>query len=185
MVFIPFQTMLVAIDDSDVSRKALTAAKELAQALAAKLIIAHVLDSHDVNHPQLPHIYSTPDAIRVDEGIREKYEREWTSYVSYYESLLKQKADEAIAAGIDADYILPPGSAGSAICDLARTANVSLMVIGSHQRRGMAEMMLGSTSNYITHHAPCSVLVIYADGQSDAPSGGAAERVADRDVAIA
>lgn len=185
MVFTSFQTLLVAIDDSDVSRKALTAAKDLASALDARLIIAHVLDSHDVNRPQPPHTYSTPDTIRVDKSIRKKYEREWANYISYYESLLKQEADEAITAGIEADYALPQGSAGSTLCELARTSNVSLMVIGSHQRRGVAEMMLGSTSNYITHHAPCSVLVVYADGQGDLPPGETGERVADRDVVIA
>ncbi|MGB3296569.1 MAG: universal stress protein [Phormidesmis sp.] len=185
MVFVPFKTILVAIDDAEVSLKALTVAKNLAQTLEAELMIAHVLDSHDSRRPRLPYTYSTPDAIYLDEEIRQKYDREWTNYVSYYESLLKQEADEAIAAGIDADFLLPQGPAGSTLCEIARTSNVSLMVVGSHQRRGIAESLLGSTSNYITHHAPCSVLVVYAHGQVEEFSTKSEERGRAQDISMA
>lgn len=183
MVSIPFQTILVAIDESDVSEKAFVAAKDLAKALSAKLVVVHVLDPHSKRSPQLPYSYSTSESISIEQSIREKYEREWADFMSYYESLLKQKADEAIAAGIETDFLQPNGSPGSVLCEVAKTANASLLVIGSHQRRGMAEIMLGSTSNYITHYAPCSVMVVCA-GDGENSSEAEANEIADHKNAV-
>ena len=46
----------------------------------------------------------------------------------------------------------------------------------------MTEVMLGSVSNYITHHAPCSVLVVYPDTATEserkAPASAVGQRVA-------
>lgn len=188
MVTIPFQTILVAIDESDISEEAFAAAKELAKALGAKLIVVHVLDPHNSRSPQPLYSYSNgyPESknIPTDQSIREKYEREWTNFVSYYESLLKRKTDEAIAAGIEAEFLQPNGAAGSALCEVAKAANASLMVVGSHQRRGMAEIMLGSTSNYITHHAPCSVMVVSANGTGEVSDVEANKVSANRNAAV-
>jgi nucleotide-binding universal stress UspA family protein len=151
-ISVPFQKILVAIDESEVSNQAFAAAATLAKALNAKLIIVHVLNPHDVKGPRfLDH---------PDDSTRRQFEREWMSYVEHYALLLQRKADEALAVGIETDFMHPQGSAETTLCEIARTHDVSLMVIGSHQRQGIAEIMLGSTSNYITHHAPCSVLVV-------------------------
>ena len=163
MVAIPFHTIMIALDESDVSEKAFTAAKELAKALSAKLIIDHVLDPHNSRSPQPLYRYSKSESIPVEQNVRERYEQEWENFVNYYRELLKRKADEAIVSGIEVDFLQPHGSPGSTLCEVAKTVNASLMVIGSHQRRGMAEIMLGSTSNYITHYSPCSVMVVYAN----------------------
>lgn len=188
MVSIPFHTILVAIDESNVSERAFAAAKELAKALGTKLIVVHVLDSHSSRSLQPLYSdsdgYSESENIPTDQSIREKYEREWTNFVSYYESLLKQKVDEATVEGIEAEFLQPNGAAGSALCEVAKTANVSLMVIGSHQRRGMAEIMLGSTSNYITHYAPCSVMVVSANGTGEVSEAKANEIAANRTAAV-
>ncbi|NJM96990.1 MAG: universal stress protein [Phormidesmis sp. RL_2_1] len=162
---VPFQTILVAIDESEVSNKALAAAIGLAKALDAKLMLVHVLTSSDPHSPQLPYTYSTPSTTHMDEAIRQQYEQDWINYMAHYESLLKQKTDQAIAAGVNADFVHPGGFAGPTLCEVARTTDVSLIIIGSHQRRGMAEIMLGSTSNYVTHHAPCSVLVVHPNAE--------------------
>ena len=183
MVFIPFQTILVAIDESDVSEKAFDSAKELSKALSAKLMIVHVLDPHNSRCPKPLYSYSKSESLLIDQDIRERYEQEWASFVSYYESLLKQKNDEAIAAGIDADFLQPNGSPGSTLSEVAKTANANLMVIGSHQRRGMAEIMLGSTSNYITHYAPCSVMVVSANDR-EVSDTEASEISTNRDAAV-
>lgn len=167
MISVPFQTILVAIDETEVSNRALTAATTLAKALDARLMIVHVLDPHDVHRGRAPYAPAAATDVVQAEAARLAYEKEWLDYVEYYASMLKQKADEAIAAGIDADFIHPNGSPSLVLCELARTQNISLLVVGSHQRVGMAEIMLGSTSNYIVHHAPCSVLVVYAGDQTD------------------
>ncbi|MEO1387066.1 MAG: universal stress protein [Cyanobacteria bacterium J06634_6] len=154
------QTIVVAIDESEVSNIALAAATRLAKALSAKLMIVHVLNPFDLHNPDSYPI-SELSSADLDESMRRQYEEEWTAHVKHYEALLKQKTDEAIAAGIEADFVHPRGMVGATLCEVAKVADASLLVVGSHQRRGMAEIMLGSTSNYVTHHSPCSVLVVH------------------------
>ncbi|MEL6786783.1 MAG: universal stress protein, partial [Cyanobacteria bacterium J06607_15] len=49
---------------------------------------------------------------------------------------------------------------GRTICDRAQTWSVDLILVGSRGLTGAKEVMLGSVSNYVTHHAPCSVLIV-------------------------
>ncbi|MGF1516635.1 MAG: universal stress protein, partial [Nodosilinea sp.] len=59
-------------------------------------------------------------------------------------------------------------SPGRVICTLAKTWAADLIVVGSHRRKGLSELFLGSVSNYVMHHAPCSVLVVDAQTLSEA-----------------
>ncbi|MEM9089154.1 MAG: universal stress protein [Cyanobacteria bacterium P01_F01_bin.53] len=176
MTSVSFQTMMVAIDASDVSRKAFNRAIALAKALHSKLIVTHVLSFRDVDSPKPLPSYSSPDSIQIDEMLRQRYEEEWLAYVQHHEAHLKQKVLEAEAFGLPVEGIQPHGPAGPTLCETARNLAVDLLIVGSHQRRGISELLMGSTSNYIMHHAPCSVLVVHPqdtqpDTQPDAQPG--------------
>lgn len=173
MTSVSFKTIMVAIDASDVSLKAFKRAITLAKALNAKLLVTHVLSFRDVDSPRPLPSYSSPDSIQIDELLRQRYEEEWLAYVQHHEANLKQKVAEAEAIGLQAEGIQPHGSAGPTLCEIARNLNVDLLIVGSHQRRGISELFMGSTSNYIMHHAPCSVLVVHP--QSNQPEASASE----------
>lgn len=49
---------------------------------------------------------------------------------------------------------------GQKICTVAKEWNADLAVVGRTGRRGLEEAFLGSVSNYVVHHASCSVLVV-------------------------
>lgn len=68
-----------------------------------------------------------------------------------------QKATEQ---GVSTEWILQVGDAGSRIRELATVWDADLVVLGRRGRRGLAEIVLGSVSNHIVHHAPCSVLIV-------------------------
>ena len=51
------------------------------------------------------------------------------------------------------------------ITDLAKSWDADLIVIGSHGRKGIGELILGSVSNYVSHHVPCSVLLVHQQEQ--------------------
>ncbi|MEL6552530.1 MAG: universal stress protein [Cyanobacteria bacterium J06621_11] len=157
----PFQTIMVAIDSTEVSDKAFEKAVAMAEALDAKLLIIHVLNVRDADHPRPIHSYSTPGTIVIDEAIHQQYQQAWNAYVEHYEALLKQKIEEAQSKGVEAESMQPHGATGRVLCKTARTFGADLLIVGSHQRRGISELMMGSTSNYIMHHAPCSVLVVH------------------------
>jgi len=62
--------------------------------------------------------------------------------------------------GVQANYEYGVGDPGKLICERAEQYGVDLIVIGRRGRRGLSEMLLGSVSNYVVHHAPCQVLVV-------------------------
>lgn len=173
---VSFQTIMVAIDASEVSKKAFEKALTLAKALNIRLVIAHVLGYRDADSPQPPDSYINRDSIKLDQILYEKYEQEWNAYVDHYEALLKQRTQEAEEIGIEAEYVQVHGTPGASLCKMARTMEVDLLIVGSHQRRGISELLMGSTSNYIMHHAPCSVLVVHPSGRERTSISAAAAK---------
>ena len=67
-------------------------------------------------------------------------------------------------------------SEGWEICQRAKVWQADLIIVGSHGRTGLSELFLGSVSNYVMHHAPCSVMVIHR--QTLNPSTDAVETLA-------
>ena len=76
------------------------------------------------------------------------------------QSWLQGYCQEAVVRGISAEAIHRLGDPGPEICEVARQWRVNLIVMGRRGRQGLTEMVLGSVSNYVIHHAPCSVLIV-------------------------
>ncbi|NER79825.1 MAG: universal stress protein [Leptolyngbya sp. SIO1D8] len=157
--------ILVAIDQSASSQRAFETALDLAKALEAKLTLVHVLDVFDPASPERPKMSGSSYSIELDNLLRDNYERQWAEFATHYDSLLKQKQEKAEAIAVSASCLQPYGRPGPAICKAAREGQAELIVVGSHGRKGLSEMILGSVSNYIVHHAPCSVMVIHPDSR--------------------
>lgn len=59
------------------------------------------------------------------------------------------------------------GASDQAIVEEAENWNADLIVVGSHGKRFWGRVLLGSVSDSIIHHAPCSVLVVRTNEKSD------------------
>lgn len=62
--------------------------------------------------------------------------------------------------GINAEFKILFGDPSRVICEIAQAWNADLIIIGRRGRTGLSELFLGSVSNYVLHHAPCSVLTV-------------------------
>ncbi len=72
----------------------------------------------------------------------------------------QQKAQDQ---GVLAEATYQPGDAGKSICELAESWKADLIIVGRRGYKGLTAVLLGSVSNYVVYHAPCSVLVIQGE----------------------
>jgi nucleotide-binding universal stress UspA family protein len=76
-------------------------------------------------------------------------------------ALLEQAAAEARDAGVaDVDTFARQGDAADAIIDVAEEVRSDLIVVGNRGMTGAKRFLLGSVPNKVSHHAPCSVLIV-------------------------
>lgn len=71
--------------------------------------------------------------------------------------------EQATAMDIPTELKYEVGNPGSLIRDVAKDWNADLIVMGRRGLSSLKEVFLGSVSNYILHHAPCSVLVVHGE----------------------
>lgn len=152
-----FHKILVAIDGSEQGQMVFDQALDLATATAASLMLLHVLSSEEKNSPQFPMVgleyYPT-----IANELTEMYQKQWAEYEGQGLKMLRSYAERATAAGVTAEFTQNLGSPGRTICEVARTWEADLIVMGRRGHAGFSELLLGSVSNYVLHHAPCSVL---------------------------
>lgn len=152
--------ILVTIDSSERSRSIFNTAVSLAQSTGANLMLLHILSEEDPDYPILP-TYAYYSILKGNDD--SMYRDELDQYEAQEAELLRSLTQKAIAAGIDAEYTQISGIPGWEICELARVWSADLILVGSRGLKGLKEMFLGSVSNYVTHHAPCSVLIVRND----------------------
>lgn len=161
-----FKNILVALDHSPISVNVYDEAIALAKANHAGLMLMHVLSPVDEGYP-LP-IYPGPDSIypTLHEEALKAYDHQWQEFQHQGLEELRTLAKQAIAAGVAAEFTQNVGDPGRVICEIARNWNADLIVMGRRGRSGLSELILGSVSNYVLHHASCSVLTIQGRGTS-------------------
>lgn len=76
-----------------------------------------------------------------------------------YREVVDEAAAEAKRQGVAAATHVSIGSPSDVLCDLARRVGADLVVVGNRGMQG-ALKILGSVPNTVSHHAPCSVLIV-------------------------
>src|SRR5690242_11623251 len=138
----PFSRILVAVDGSDCSERALEKALELAGLTGATLLALAV-------EGPLPAYAATLG--EVDEVKREKD--------AFFERLLATVRTRAGDAGVPVEVELRPGHAAELIVRHARERGADLVVLG-HRGHFLRDRMLGSTADRVAEHAECPVMIV-------------------------
>lgn len=146
-----YKKILVAVDDSATSAKALKEAIYLAKACGIPLDIVHAVDE------SLFPTHYRGGALLVDpEAAQRALEAEGRG-------VLERAAQAARAAGIEARAQLfssetrhPADQILQAVAD----TGADLLVLGSHGRRGVERLLLGSVAERVARKATVSVLIV-------------------------
>lgn len=149
------------MDRSDSNRHVFNAAVTLAQAIGGKLMLLHVLSAQEQGYPDaslMSKMMEDPDISR-EEAAR-IYLQQLETFKEKGTNLLRSRAQEAMTAGVATEISQTQGNPGYSICDLARTWGADLIMMGRRSDAFLAKLFLESSSNYVNHHAPCSVLVV-------------------------
>lgn len=156
-----FRKILAAIDRSPSSKSVFDAALTLAKTTGADLMLLHVLSSEEEDSPLMPTL-TTIEHYPLGRELSENYWKRWQAYEEEGLNLLRTYTDTGIAAGISAEFTQNSGNPSREICAIARTWNTDLIVIGRRGRSSLNEWITGSVSNYVFHHAPCSVHIVHS-----------------------
>ncbi|MEM8831004.1 MAG: universal stress protein [Cyanobacteria bacterium P01_G01_bin.19] len=174
--------ILVAVDRSQNNQAVFDTALSLAKSTGANLMLLHILSNQELRHSMVSTYTYYP---ALEEASNEIYQKEYAKYEQHGIEFLKNLTKEATVAGISTEFTQLAGNPGRKICELAYNWSADLIVVGSRGLKGLKEMFLGSVSNYVTHHAPCSVLIVRhpVDFQSDRASSE--DSVVDREPSTA
>ena len=155
------QKILVAIGDLPDSEQIFAAGLALAQKLGAEMLLLHVLD------PLVPHGLSTVSSPLVggilpmiNEVEIDRYLVAWKDYERKGIERLQAYAAQAREHHVKVEILQNYGDSGPLICEAAKNWSAEVILMGRNQKSMLSEAFLGSNSNYVLHHAACSVMVI-------------------------
>jgi len=158
-----YSNILVALDGSDASSRALDAALALAAETGARLTPVYVVDflvpAYDTSGYD-PSILV--DAFR-EEGLRVTED-----------AATRMKARDVAGTPRIANVAPAGEDVAQRIVGLAGEIDADLIVIGTHGRRGFRRLVLGSVAERVLRHATCPVLMIPACCASKASAETAA-----------
>jgi nucleotide-binding universal stress UspA family protein len=134
-----FKKILAAVDLSACSQRALALAIDFAYAEGTQLHVLFV----EVIHGE-----------PYDESVKARLE-----------SMVKSRLTDRGFVGLDVEYAMERDYvAGPAILRYAKEQDVDLIVMGTHGRRGLRALVLGSVAAEVVREAPCAVLTVRKDG---------------------
>ncbi len=139
----PYRKIMVGFDGSAGARRALAQALRLANRDGAAVSILTVIE-------HLPRYAAT--VSEVDET-REAEQR----HVALVQAEVRHAADRE---GLAVDTIVRSGHAAKVLVEYARDGGFDLLVLGHAGHSAIWGVFLGTTSDKVIRHAPCSVLVV-------------------------
>ena len=146
-----YQKILVPIDGSPTSARGLQEAIKLGKLTGARLRLMHVVDSITYAAGMDASMMVTSEMMRM---MREGGEK-----------LLAREKARVEKAGLRVDTVLADSAQGR-VCDLvvaeAQSWRAGLIVLGTHGRRGVGRLLLGSDAELITRLATVPVLLVRA-----------------------
>ena len=149
-----FKKIMACVDFShDITPRVLSVSGELAQLMNAKILITYVVDR------EVPLLIS--EGIVLPKLELEKFEEMYR--------LLEEKSREKVEGAardlaeewqVEVEPLVLVGEPFDEILEKSREEGVDLIVVGSHGKKGIERLLMGSVSEKVARKAQCSVLVV-------------------------
>lgn len=136
--------ILVPVDFSECSRKALQYAIPLAKQFGATLILLNVVEPY----------YPNGDGIGLDVAFVNDQANQAAAKV------LAEWMEKEIPDEIEAQRVIRLGNPYDEIVHAAESMNLDLIILSTHGRTGLKHAFLGSVAEKVVQHATCPVLVV-------------------------
>jgi nucleotide-binding universal stress UspA family protein len=149
--YVGFKRIIVPIDLSDCSRKALEYAAATARAHKSKLTILHVYEASFVE----PYVNAANSEEEANEIIKEINQANESKYDEFLKTI--------DLSGVEYEKLLKKGIPETDIVEIAMEQQANLIVMGTHGRSGIKHILIGSTAEEVVRNAPCDIVVVKPD----------------------
>jgi nucleotide-binding universal stress UspA family protein len=143
-----FGSIVVGTDGSETATEAVRQAIELARNVGAKLELVSAYEPVAGSRLR-EEVQQVPDDLQWMVNPREDVD-----------AALSAAAKLAEEHGVTAQIYARQGDPADAILDVAEEQGSDLIIVGNKGMTGAKRFLLGSVPNKVSHHAPCSVLII-------------------------
>lgn len=160
-----FSTILVPVDFSPYSTRALLCAADIAARFGSSLIVLHVIAREAGAHETQQRLQEK--GLQIAQGVSdadlqailaEHREQIYTELLSFLPARLAQYPIELrVVVGHPLERIL----------ETAVRSQVGLIVLGTHGRTGLSRVLMGSVAERIARLAPCPVMMVKAPTQAE------------------
>jgi nucleotide-binding universal stress UspA family protein len=143
-----FRSIVVGTDGSETAGKAVQEAIDLATTVGASVYVVSAYEP-------------VPQGRLREEARQAPEDLQWMiNPREDVDATLSDAADQVRGAGLDVETFAREGDPADAILDVAEERNADLIVVGNKGMTGARRFLLGSVPNKVSHHAPCSVLIV-------------------------
>src|SRR4051812_43081493 len=143
-----FSRIVVGTDGSETAKQAVREATQLAKQTGASLDIVSAYDPVPPSRLREERLEAPSDiehAVNPQEDVN---------------AILTEAESEVGGSGVEVRTFPRQGEPADAILDVAEEQDADLIVVGNKGMTGAKRFLLGSVPNKVSHHAPCSVLIV-------------------------
>ena len=143
-----FRRIVVGTDGSDTAKEAVRQAIDLARQVGASMAVVSAYEPVPQTRLREERQQVPPD---LEHTVTPREDVDAT---------LAEAAKEIEASGVEVETFARQGDPADAIIDVGEETNADLIIVGNKGMTGAKRFLLGSVPNKVSHHAPCSVMII-------------------------
>ena len=143
-----FARIVVGTDGSETAKQAVREAAQLAKQTGASLDVVSAFDPVPASRLREERLEAPSDiehAVNPQEDVN---------------AILSEASEDVADTGVEIRTFARQGEPADAILDVAEEQGADLIIVGNKGMTGAKRFLLGSVPNKVSHHAPCSVLIV-------------------------